>query len=328
MIEEILPHLYRIRVPLPQSPLKTLNSYVIKAKGRFLIIDTGWNREECRRTMFSALERLNVDLSQTDFFITHIHADHLGLVATLATGTSRVYFNEPEAAIINAARPEKRWQNFGVIYQSHGFPKNELEEAMAHHPSRLYGLKHGFDFCLLRDDDILDMEDYSFQCIETPGHSPGHICLYEASKRILMSGDHLLGTITPNITFWPEMENPLKEYLASLEKVHPLDVAVVLPAHRDIFHNHRRRITELKKHHRARVNQILAALDGGDKTAFQIAPHVKWDVDYPSWELFPPAQKWFAIGETISHLKYLEDNHRVQRKTRDQQIVFSLVAPK
>lgn len=324
MIEEILPHLYRIRVPLPGSPLQALNSYVIKATGRYLVIDTGWNREECRRTMLSALERLNVDLRQTDFFITHIHADHLGLVANLATNTSQVYFNAPEAAIINMARPETRWQKFGVIYHSHGFPESDLEKAMARHPNQLYNLKHSFGFRIVREGDTISSGDYSFRCIETPGHSPGHICLYEANKKILVSGDHILDTITPNIGFWLEIENPLKEYLASLDKVHPLDVAVVLPAHRNVFKDHRQRIAELKEHHRARTNQILAALDGAGKTAFQIAPYVKWDVDYPSWELFPPAQKWFALGETVSHLKYLEENKRVQRKTREQKTIFCL----
>ena len=81
MTEMMLPNLYRIEIPLPKNPLKALNSYLIKGDGRFLIIDTGMNREECQNAMFTALEELKVDLKKTDFFITHIHADHLGLVA-------------------------------------------------------------------------------------------------------------------------------------------------------------------------------------------------------------------------------------------------------
>ena len=79
MTEEILPNLYRIEIPLPKSALKTLNYYLIRADGRFLLIDTGLNREECRRAMISSLDELGVDLSKTDFFITHMHADHMGL---------------------------------------------------------------------------------------------------------------------------------------------------------------------------------------------------------------------------------------------------------
>ncbi len=324
MIDEVLPRIYRIEVPLPHSPLKNLNSYVLIGEGRFLIVDTGWNREECQQTLEAGLHHLNVDLDKTDFFITHMHADHLGLVAKLATEKSKVYFNAPEAAIINMARPEIRWQNFGTVYRSHGFPEGELKRAMEKHPMQLYGLRQRFDFCILKEEDILNIGDYTFRCIETPGHSPGHICLYDASKKVLVAGDHVLGTITPNIAYWPELDNPLKHYLASLEKVEPLDVEVVLPAHRNIFYNFRTRIAELKEHHRARLNQILVALDSTAMTAFDIAPHIKWDIKYASWELFPPSQKWFAMGETISHLRLLEETKQLRRQTRGQQIVFSL----
>ena len=91
MIKEILPNLYRIEVPLPRNPLQAVNSYVIKAKGQSLIIDTGMNRKECMDVMSSGLKELNVDLKEADFFITHLHADHLGLVSNLATDTSTIY---------------------------------------------------------------------------------------------------------------------------------------------------------------------------------------------------------------------------------------------
>ena len=101
MIEEIVPNLYRVEIPLPKSPLKWLNSYVIRGKNRFLIIDTGFNREECQNEMNASLQKLGVDLNQTDIFVTHIHVDHIGLAGTLATEDSKVYFNEEEARRIN-----------------------------------------------------------------------------------------------------------------------------------------------------------------------------------------------------------------------------------
>ena len=325
MVEEILPNLYRIEVPLPQSPLKALNSYLIKGQGRFLVIDTGMNRDECLREMVSGLERLNVDLRKTDFFITHLHADHLGLVANLATSTSKVYFNQKEASMVNAERSdrEKRWEEIQTVYLSNGFPEDELKRAAESHPARRYGLKRRLDFSIIKEGDIIQIGDYSFECIETPGHSPGHMCLYEASKNILISGDHVLFDITPNITFWLGMENSLKDYLASLEKIYALDVDVVLPGHRNIWNNHRKRIEELHEHHYARANEILSALKGGQKNTFQVAPYVTWDIDCSSWELFPPPQKWFAFGETLAHLMYLEQKGMIQRKTTKEGIVFS-----
>ncbi|TET43956.1 MAG: MBL fold metallo-hydrolase [Dehalococcoidia bacterium] len=324
MVEEILPNTYKIEIPLPKNPLKAINSYLIKGRERFLIIDTGMNRQECMHEMFSCLARLSVDLKKTDFFITHLHVDHIGLVGNLATDTSKVYFNDLEASIVSPDRSEGHLRQISAIYKSHGFAGDELEKATTSHPAYLYGLKQHVDFCLLKEGDTIDIGDYSLRCIETPGHSPNHMCLYEANKKVLISGDHILSDITPNIALWPEMENPLKEYLASLEKVYALDVNLVLPGHRNIWNNHRSRITELQEHHQARLKEVLSALEDGEKTAFQIAPWVSWDIDCSSWELFPPSQKWFAVGETIAHLKYLEENRMIQRKTKEQKIVFSL----
>jgi len=104
MSQEILPNLYRIEVPLPGNPLKALNSYVIKTQERGLIIDTGMNREECMEAMNFALKELDVDLGKTDFFITHMHADHLGLVPALATDTSTIYLNQQDADVVMLAR--------------------------------------------------------------------------------------------------------------------------------------------------------------------------------------------------------------------------------
>ena len=80
MVEEILPNMYRIEIPLPKNPLKALNSYLMKGRERFLIIDTGMNRQGCMHEMFSCLARLSVDIKKPDFFITHLHVDHIGLV--------------------------------------------------------------------------------------------------------------------------------------------------------------------------------------------------------------------------------------------------------
>lgn len=324
MLEEILPNMYRIEIPLPNSPLKALNSYLVKGGERFLIIDTGLNHEQCKREMLSSLKRLNVDLKKTDFLITHWHMDHLGLVGDIATNTSRVYFNELEATVSNSLSPEQHWGQQNAILIAHGFPEDELEKAMKNHPGSLYGLKRHVDFATLEEDDTIEMGDYSFRCIETPGHSPGHTCLYEANKKLLISGDHILFDITPNIIFWSKTDNSLKQYLASLEKVYAIDVALVLPGHRGVCDNHRKRIVELQEHHQVRLKEILSALGDGEKTAFQIAPWVSWDIDCSSWELFPPSQKWFAVGETIAHLRYLEEERMIRRKTEEQKVIFSL----
>ena len=109
MIEEIRPNFFRIRIPLPDSPLKFLNSYLIRSADRNLIIDTGLNRKECFDAMQGGLQQLDVDLAKTDFFITHLHADHFGLVSKLATDTSKIFFNRPEVEIIEAGVGGNPW---------------------------------------------------------------------------------------------------------------------------------------------------------------------------------------------------------------------------
>ena len=88
MIEEIQPSLFRLEVPLPNSPLKFLNSYVVRSSARNLIIDTGLNRKECLDAMQGGLKQLDIDLAKTDFFITHLHADHFGLIFRISFSSS------------------------------------------------------------------------------------------------------------------------------------------------------------------------------------------------------------------------------------------------
>jgi len=324
MIEEILPNLYKLEIPLPQNPLRAVNSYLIKAAERSLIIDTGMNREECRHAMLSNLKRLDVDLKKTDFFITHIHIDHLGLVPTLVSETSTVYFNRQEASSIDF---QKHWQISSKLYQSNGFPQDELQNVLEAHPGHRYKLMSHIDFHIMDEGSTIEIEDYCFRCIATPGHSSGHMCLYENKKRLLVSGDHLLFDISPNIFLGSDEKNPLKEYLASLDKIYALEANLILPGHGRIFNDHRKRIIELKHHHQARANEMLSILDGGEKNAYQISSLMSWDVEYSSWELFPSFQKWFALGETLAHLKYLEEDGLVRKKRQNNKIVFSTAPP-
>jgi len=321
MVEEILLNLYKIEIPLPQNPLKALNSYVIKNPERNLLVDTGWNQQECLNAMQAGLRELGVDLKKTDFFITHLHVDHLGLVSKLITDTSTIYFNQPDADRFNSGI---HLDDFVIFARLNGYPEDELQEALHSHPGFKFRSKGNLVFHILKEGDHISIGDYVFNCVETPGHTMGHMCLYEPGKKIFLAGDHILNDITPNIQLWSDGWNPLKEYLASLDKVYELDIELVLPGHRSIFRNCKERIQELKDHHRKRLDEIISILKKGRKNAFQVASQMSWDIIYDSWDLFPVTQKWFAIGEAISHLKYLEEKKRIRKETEGQRIVFSL----
>jgi len=322
MCQEILPGLFRLKIPLPDSPLKYLNSFVIKGPNRCLIIDTGLNRRECLEAMQDGLSSLGIDLKSADIFITHLHADHFGLVTKLATDTTQVYFSRPEKELIES------WEGFGAMIAyagQNGFPENELQAALDKHPGAKYGSEWMPDMKLLEDGDGIDVGNYHFKCVATPGHTMGHICLYEPDKKILVAGDHILIDITPNIQCWSDVQNPLKYYLKSLDKVYNLKVDLTLPGHRRLINNHQSRIEELKRHHFDRLSEVLSFLKSGALTAFQVASHMTWDIDSESWDKFPVAQKWFATGEAISHLRYLEEDGKLTRDSDGKMTLYARV---
>ena len=323
MCEEVLPNLFRNKIPLPDSPLKYLNSYIIKDSARSLIIDTGLNRTECLEAMQKGLDTLGIDLSRSDIFITHLHADHFGLISELATDSTNIFFSRPDKELMES------WEGFGAMAEyagQNGFPENELKAAIDNHPGFKFGSDWIPDLKVLDDGDVIDVGAYHFKCVATPGHTMGHTCLYEPNKKVLVAGDHILNDITPNIQCWSDTGNHLKHYLASLDKVDKLEVDLVLPGHRRLIDNPSARIKELKKHHARRLNEVLAILRKGTMTAFEIASHMSWDIDCKHWDQFPVAQKWFATGEAISHLRYLEEEAKVVRTRIANTIKFTLAS--
>ncbi|MGI6453112.1 MAG: MBL fold metallo-hydrolase [Syntrophomonadaceae bacterium] len=321
MMEQISSNFFRMEIPLPKSPLKTLNSYVIKGDDRNLIIDTGLNREQCWEAFQQGIKELDINLDETDFFLTHMHADHCGLISKLATSSSNVYCSMKDAEGLMAGWD---WPRILSFAHQQGFP--EYDDIMMNHPN--VNFKPDPDFAtklrIVEEGDIISIGPYSFECLATPGHTRGHMCLYEKNSKYLIAGDHLLHEITPNITLWTEGINPLKEYLESLDKVYDMEISCVLPGHRTLFCDHRKRIDELRKHHHERCLEILTILKKGRQSAYDIASQMQWDIDCSNWEDFPVPQKWFATGETNSHLKYLEENSLINRIYNNNHVEYSL----
>lgn len=321
MIEEVAPRLFRVNIPLPGSPLKYLNSYFILGEPRNLIVDTGLNRPECLEAMRQAIAELGVDLERTDFFITHLHADHFALTSKVASEKSRIFFNRPEAEIIEAGTGWGPMIEYGGL---NGFPRDELEAALKNHPGYKYASEWVPHLSLINEGDLLSVGGYNFSCLLTPGHTLGHTCLWEADQGILVAGDHILGDITPNIQCWKYNYDPLASYLDSLEKVSHLPVRLTLPGHRSLVADCKLRIQELTEHHHQRLAEIISILATGSYNAYQTAARMRWDIKCDTWEEFPVAQKWFATGEAMAHLRYLENKQEIARGEREGVTVYGL----
>jgi len=323
MVEELYPDFYRIQIPLPNSPLKSLNSYVIRGGARNLIIDTGLNLDACKKAMLGGLAELGIGLETVDLFITHLHSDHFGLVTELAGEDTRIYFNRPDGERLENAQV---FEHIHQYSEKNGFPGEGLLDALNQHPGVKYGAGWMPVLHILNDNDRLTVGDYEFTCISTPGHSPGHTCLYEPHKRIFIAGDHVLYDITPHIQCWEDNANPLQDYLLSLDKVRELEVDQAMPGHRNLFKNFTERIDELQHHHSKRLAEVEKILARSSSlTAYEVASEMTWDLTAKDWAAFPHMQKWFATGEAIAHLRCLEMDDRVRRARIDPVIKYELV---
>lgn len=324
MVEEVYPGIFRMEIPIPKSPLKATNAYVIKSAGRTVLVDSGQNCAESLAAIQSGLAELEVDLANTDIFVTHMHADHSGLLPALKQNTTRLFSSRVDAEIINHMFTEEDpLEPLRIAACQNGFTQEESRAAIYRHPGNDIGVKDGLEFYDVVDGDVISAGEYEFRCIATPGHTQGHFCLYEPDHKLLMSGDHILGDISPNITYYWGEENPLQQFFNSLKIIEHLQVKQVLPGHRRLFSDCHGRIRELFSHHQRRLDEAYSCLERSPLTGYQVASLMTWDMVYRSWTDVAPIQKFFATGEALAHLRYLMAQGKVQCKWQGEHYLYS-----
>ncbi len=316
MAEHIEGNIYTLNVPLPESPLRNLNAYLIKDDKRNLLIDTGFNHGLCLDSLLSQLKELGVSMENTDIFLTHMHADHCGLAPEIAGPDTKIFISAVDGERLTN---EKTRELTHMQYVKSGFPEEDMQQ-LVDSPAWKY-LGRDYDSHIpLNAGDILEYGGRKLQVILTPGHTPGHACLYDAQSEIMFLGDHVLFDITPNITSWSGFEDSLGNYIYSLMDINCYDVRLPLPAHRSIIGSMYERIGEIIEHHGVRIREMLDALDEHPGLSpYDLSGHMTWRVRgaRPGWEYFPTPQKWFAVGETTAHLEYLLKRGRVYRELCD-----------
>ena len=324
----ILPGIYRIPVPLAGNPLKELNSYLICGTDRNLLVDTGFHTEDCRRAVEEGLACLGVSMEHTDILVTHLHADHAGNVPDLIRGDHRVYMSgiDPDVMKQNwksAGEREIHMQQKQCLLK-HGIAPLLVEEMLEATPSRkLAGVENFTGYTPLADGDEITVGDYTLRAILTPGHTPGQMCFEILGTGAMLLGDHVLFDITPNITEWPGVEDSLGDYLKSLDKIDRYDVTIPLPGHRKPgdFHS---RIAALKEHHARRLQECREVIGKlGHAKLYDIAGNMTWRIRTDSWDTFPAAQRWFALGECLSHMDYLKKRGLIEEHVENGILWYS-----
>lgn len=331
MIRKLFPNIFQITVPLPHSPLKHLNSYLITSKEENLLIDTGLDSPLAFQTLCTGLSEAGVHPKElTQIMATHFHIDHVGLIARFKKTSEKIQILihnvEAELSKIMTEESDDYEEKLKTFLKTNGAPES-IADLKSFHPAFFTPQAYRIistEALPVRDEQVISVGNYNFQIRWTPGHSPGHICLYEPSLKILISGDHLLPTITPHVARFMEDMNPLMDYLRSLDRVAELDIEAVLPGHEHTFINHHKRIEQLKEHHRRRLNEITEELKSGRSTAYMLASKIHWHVNYNSWNEFPLFQKYLALGETLAHLNFLEHKQVVKTTQINHTTLYDL----
>lgn len=314
MVTHITGDIYTIPVPLPNNPLKNLNVYFIRGE-RNLLIDTGFHQEACRAALLAGLRELNADMHNTDIFLTHLHSDHTGLAPDIATQDTKIYIGEHDLDHMPGKHSSFSWSDSDERFAAEGFPRELLKVLSVKNPAQ--GLSPGpyDDYIPVKDGEMFSYGSHNFRAIHTPGHTPGHLCLWEEETGILILGDHVLFDITPNITRWIGMTDSLGQYLSSLEAIDKMSVTLPLPAHRQVHMDFHDRCKQLIAHHSIRCGEVLNILSYGQAlTAWDIAAGMTWRIKARNWTEFPSPQKWFAVGEAMAHLDHLIALGQVERE--------------
>lgn len=319
-IAEVLPGIYRIPVPLAGNPLKELNSYVIRGGGsnghKNLLIDTGFRSPECRNAVLNGLGELGIHMAETDILLTHLHADHAGNAADMVCPGNRVYMGETDVRYLLNSQAEqdesKRSHSLRVErFRKNGIPEKVLEEMSQLTPSRTMAADPEFsDYTPLEEGDQIRAGEYCLNAISVPGHTPGQMCFEIEGTGAMILGDHVLFDITPNITDWDGVEDSLGNYLRSLDKIDRYDVKIPLPGHRAPGDFHKR-IAVISEHHRSRLVECMRIIrqlgrESGKARLYDITGRMRWKIRAAGWDSFPPAQRWFALGECLAHIDYLK----------------------
>jgi glyoxylase-like metal-dependent hydrolase (beta-lactamase superfamily II) len=314
MVTEVAPGLHRMALPLGIHGVETVSAYLLAGgDGRDTLVDCGIAAattpdgdpgpdgtaalEEALLACGSGLERIE------RLVVTHAHIDHFGLAGEVVrrSGGQLLMHRSTELDLAKYADPEEAVDRRELMLADHGLYGPELTESSRGLCDWLPVMPSiGRPSTLLDGGERIAVGDRSWEVVHTPGHSPGHICLWSATDRLLCSGDHLLQVVSPPVTFERGFEtDPMGSYLESLERVGTLAPDLVLPGHGAPFRDGARRAASISRNKLRRLTQIREMVEARERTATELTA-----------ELFPTAmtaaQRHFAMAEILAYLAHHE----------------------
>jgi len=291
-VAELPEGIRRLTFPLPLG-VRHVHCYLLPGPDGWTLVDTGLGLPDAEARWARLLEALDGPIAR--IVVTHFHPDHAGggEDARAVTG-AQVLQGESDYEQCERVWGSADWSERLVDFlRVHGLP--EPVAAELRHEERTFGpfIRFARDPQPLREGDRFD----GWEVLELPGHADGHLCLLRDG--VLVSGDHLLGSITPNVGLYPESRpDPLGDYLASLVRTIELAPRLALPGHGEPVTDPVARANELLEHHERRLEQTHAALGSEPRTAYEVS-HVLFGDDLDA------SGRRFALAETLAHLERL-----------------------
>ena len=235
-IEHVRPGIWSIPVPIPNNPLRYVLVYAIELDSGVALVDAGWPTDDAWDALNAGLIEAGGSMSDVQaVVVTHLHPDHYGLAGRVREASGAwVGLHPADAKLLDSRYHDTDGliERMRELLEMSGVPKDKLPDLNMASMEIKSTLNVALPDKLIEDHEMLDLPGWDFRAVWTPGHSPGHICLHSDRHRVLLSGDHVLPRITPNISFHSQQfANPLGDYLESLAKVRALHPDEVFPAH-------------------------------------------------------------------------------------------------
>jgi glyoxylase-like metal-dependent hydrolase (beta-lactamase superfamily II) len=308
--ERVLPGVWRLRLPLPWPGVPHCNAWALAAGDGIVLIDTGMHEPGSMGHLERALAQVNLKLEHVRLLVcTHAHSDHYGQAATIVERTGCELWMHPnhEHMLAAARDPEAAFDRRIEVARQSGVPEEPLQRYSEQRRTQDYGISGIVE---PQRNLVPGVEVHTdlgtWHVYETPGHAPSHVCLYQEERRILISGDHLLGRVSLYYDYGYSPD-PAGEFLHSLDLVQELDARLCLAGHGRTFTDVQAHIDAnrtLVRDRLGRVEEVIAADPGA--TAFEAIPKIYGAA------ITPLNANWW-LSETLSYLRHLEVTGRVER---------------